>query len=66
MVKTIGEARAFLVGWGRDKDRITFFVWHSELEGKGSMSDPIPVSPGKIGDKLVELANVVDKKRGKI
>ena len=65
-VKAIKEARAFLVGWGRDKDRITFFLWHSELDGKGSMRDPIPISSDKIGEKLVELANEIDKKRGKI
>jgi len=66
MVKRVGETKKFLIGWGRDKDRMIFFLSHPELEGKGSERDPIPITFDKIGKKLVELANEIDKKRGKI
>lgn len=41
------------------------FLSHPELEGKGSERDPIPITFDKIGEKLIELDNEIDKKRGK-
>lgn len=43
-----------------------FFLSHPKLEGKGSVRNLIPIRFNKIGEKLVELANEIDKKRGEI
>lgn len=62
----VRDSRAFIINWGRKSGKIAFFVWHPELEGEGGKQHPIPVGPDKIGEKLVELAERVDKQRGKI
>ncbi len=62
-VKRVGETRKFLVGWGHEKERMIFFLSHPGLDGKGSEHEPIPISSDKTGDKLVELAREIDRKR---
>lgn len=64
MIKPIGKSRKFLVGWGRQGKRIAFFISHNELpETKGN---PIPCDPQDLPQKMMELADRIDKARGKI
>ena len=60
-MKKVTQSERFGVGWGRKGKRIAFFIYHKEL---GSV--PIPCNPEDLEIKLVELANKIDRKRGKI
>ncbi len=64
MARAIESSRRFLVGWGRQGNRMVFFIAHNELpETKGN---PIPCNPEDLPEKMVELANSIDRARGKI
>ena len=58
MPKAIADAERFLVGWGRQGDRIAFFITHKELPD--TKNNPIVCSPENVSQKLHELANQVD------
>lgn len=60
----IRESKRFVVGWGREGNRMAFFITHSELPE--TMGDPIVCNPEKLSEKMVELADKIDKSRGKI
>jgi hypothetical protein len=64
MNKTIKETRRFLVGWGRQGDRIAFFIAHRELPE--TEVNPIVCNREDLAQKMIELANKIDMARGKI
>jgi|GEM_PF-3315255 len=63
-MKNINDSKRFLIGWGRQGNRMVFFLAHSELPE--TKSNPIVCSPEDLSQKMVELANKIDKTRGKI
>jgi hypothetical protein len=64
MAKQIEKSRRFLVGWGRQGERMVFFIAHNELPE--TKSDPIICNPEDLSQKMVELAERIDRTRGKI
>ena len=62
--KNIEDSRRFLVGWGRKDGRMVFFIAHSELPR--TLGVPIPTNPEDLGKRMVELADEIDRARGKI
>jgi len=62
--KNIKDTKRFLVGWGRQGNRMVFFIAHSELPETDS--NPIVCNPDNFSQTMIELANRIDKSRGKI
>lgn len=60
----IRESKRFIVGWGREGKRIAFFIKHSELPE--TIGNPIVCNSEDLPKKMVELADRIDKSRGKI
>jgi len=64
MSKKIIESERFVVGWGRQGKRIAFFIAHKDLPE--TIGDPLVCNPEDLPAKMIELADRVDKIRGKI
>lgn len=64
MVKRVGESRRMVVGWGRGKDkRRCFFITHKDLPE--TQGNPICCDPEDLQERMMDVADRVDRKRGK-
>lgn len=59
----IKDTKRFLVGWGKAKGRIVFFVSHKYLPK--TLTDPIVANPIDIARVLVNCVSEINKGRKK-
>ena len=55
-MKKISDSERMLVGWGRDGDRICYFISHKKIK-----DSPICCNPEDLKDKMKRIVDLIDK-----
>lgn len=59
-MKKISDSERMLVGWGRDGDRICYFISHKKIK-----DSPICCNPQDLEEKMKRIVDLIDKGKPK-
>lgn len=59
-MKKISDSERMLVGWGRDGDRLCYFISHKRIP-----NSPICCNPEDLEDKMKKIVDSLDKVKPK-
>lgn len=59
-MKRISDSERMLVGWGRDGNRICYFISHKKIK-----DSPICCNPEDLREKMKKIVDLIDKGKPK-